>query len=89
MCACVRACVFVMCVCRQGDVADSLYIVLTGRLRSVVKHKADHKELVGEYGRGDTVGVVSTHTIHLISSTSYLSPGFNQAWTLNLFSIFY
>ncbi|XP_065179581.1 patatin-like phospholipase domain-containing protein 7 [Sycon ciliatum] len=49
-------------VYRQGDVADSLYIVLTGRLRSVVKHKADHKELVGEYGRGDTVGVAEVLT---------------------------
>ena len=44
---------------RQGDVSDCLYIVLNGRLRSVVTENKK-KELVGEHGRGELVGVVST-----------------------------
>jgi len=36
--------------------------VLSGRLRSVITHQDGKKELVGEYGRGDLVGIVETLT---------------------------
>ncbi|CAB4023879.1 patatin-like phospholipase domain-containing 7 isoform X2 [Paramuricea clavata] len=46
---------------RQGDESDCLYIVLNGRLRSVVTQNKK-KELVGEHGRGELVGVVEALT---------------------------
>jgi lysophospholipid hydrolase len=51
-------------VYRQDDESDSTYIVLSGRLRSVITHKNGKKELVAEYGKGDLIGVVEmvTHT---------------------------
>lgn len=51
-------------VYRQEDDSDSTYIVLSGRLRSVITHKNGKKELVAEYGKGDLIGVVEmvTHT---------------------------
>lgn len=42
--------------------SDCTYIVLSGRLRSVITHHDGKKELVGEYGRGDLVGIVETLT---------------------------
>lgn len=44
---------------RQGDKSDSTFIVLSGRLRSVIAKDNGKKELAGEYGRGDLIGVVS------------------------------
>ena len=49
-------------VYRQGDESDSTFIVLSGRLRSVIKHENSKKELVAEYGKGDLVGIVETVT---------------------------
>jgi lysophospholipid hydrolase len=49
---------------RQGDESDCLYIVLNGRLRSVVTQNKK-KELVGEHGRGELVGVVSMYVMYL------------------------
>jgi len=46
---------------RQGDHSDYVFIVLTGRLRSVVKLESK-KELIGEYGRGELVGLVEVLT---------------------------
>ncbi|KPP70260.1 hypothetical protein Z043_110922, partial [Scleropages formosus] len=43
---------------RQEDKSDSTYIVLSGRLRSVILKDDGKKELIGEYGRGDLIGVV-------------------------------
>uniref|UniRef100_A0A8C9DG82 lysophospholipase n=1 Tax=Prolemur simus TaxID=1328070 RepID=A0A8C9DG82_PROSS len=58
---------------RQGDKSDCTYIVLSGRLRSVIRKDDGKKHLAGEYGRGDLVGVVEmlTHqaratTVHAI-----------------------
>lgn len=48
--------------CRQGEKSDSTFIVLSGRLRSVITKEDGKKELIGEYGRGDLIGVVSTVT---------------------------
>lgn len=47
---------------RQGDHSDSIYIVLTGRLRTVITRAMDKKEMVGEYGRGELVGIVEVLT---------------------------
>ncbi|KAF3696223.1 Patatin-like phospholipase domain-containing protein 7 [Channa argus] len=47
-------------VYRQGDKSDSTFIVLSGRLRSVIAKDDGKKELAGEYGRGDLIGVVET-----------------------------
>ncbi|XP_062597847.1 patatin-like phospholipase domain-containing protein 7 isoform X5 [Saccostrea cucullata] len=47
---------------RQGDTSDHIYIVLTGRLRSVITKEDGKKELVGEYGRGELVGIVEVLT---------------------------
>ncbi|XP_035706024.1 neuropathy target esterase sws-like isoform X1 [Folsomia candida] len=47
---------------RQGDESDCTFIVLSGRLRSVITRNDGKKQLVGEYGRGDLVGVVETLT---------------------------
>jgi len=44
---------------RQGEESDSTFIVLSGRLRSVITHENGKKELVAEYGKGDLVGIVS------------------------------
>lgn len=46
--------------CRQGEKSDSTFIVLSGRLRSVIMKEDGKKELIGEYGRGDLIGVVRT-----------------------------
>ena len=43
---------------RQGDAAVSAYIILNGRVRSVVRKSEGKKELVDEYGRGETIGLV-------------------------------
>ncbi|XP_024215702.1 neuropathy target esterase sws isoform X3 [Halyomorpha halys] len=49
-------------VYRQEDESDCTYIVLSGRLRSVITHSNGKKELVGEYGKGDLVGIVEMVT---------------------------
>ncbi|XP_056879484.1 patatin-like phospholipase domain-containing protein 6 isoform X2 [Takifugu flavidus] len=47
---------------RQDDKSDCTYIVLNGRLRSVIRKANGKKELVAEYGRGDLIGVVEALT---------------------------
>uniref|UniRef100_A0A8C3V515 lysophospholipase n=1 Tax=Catharus ustulatus TaxID=91951 RepID=A0A8C3V515_CATUS len=49
-------------VYRQGDKSDCTYIVLNGRLRSVLRKDDGKKHLTGEYGRGDLIGVVEALT---------------------------
>lgn len=47
---------------KEGDEADSIYIVLNGRLRSVVQE--DGKTVKhGEYGQGDSIGELEVLTI--------------------------
>uniref|UniRef100_T1J9C2 Swiss cheese n=1 Tax=Strigamia maritima TaxID=126957 RepID=T1J9C2_STRMM len=41
---------------RQGDAANVMYIVLSGRLRSVVQNE-QKKRITKEYGKGDLVGI--------------------------------
>lgn len=50
-------------VYRQNDDSDCTYIVLSGRLRSVITTKNDKKEIVAEYGKGDLVGIVITNEL--------------------------
>lgn len=47
---------------RQGELSDSTYIVLSGRLRSVITRANGKKELTSEHGRGDLVGIVEVLT---------------------------
>eukprot|EP00112_Aurelia_sp_Birch-Aquarium-sp1_P004396 Seg1497.1 transcript_id=Seg1497.1/GoldUCD/mRNA.D3Y31 product="Patatin-like phospholipase domain-containing protein 7" protein_id=Seg1497.1/GoldUCD/D3Y31 len=47
---------------RQGDRADSVYIILNGRLRSVYVTQDGKKQLGDEYGRGEFVGLVEVLT---------------------------
>lgn len=54
---------------RQGDESDCTYIVLSGRLRSVITRNDGKKQLVGEHGRGDLVGIVETLTSYPRSTT--------------------
>ncbi|XP_077504484.1 patatin like phospholipase domain containing sws isoform X4 [Amblyomma americanum] len=49
-------------VYRQDEKAESTAIVLSGRLRSVLTRADGKREMVGEYGRGDLVGVVELLT---------------------------
>ncbi|XP_057176490.1 patatin-like phospholipase domain-containing protein 7 [Triplophysa rosa] len=56
-------------VYRQDDKSDSTFIVLSGRLRSVIKKDDGKKELAGEYGRGDLIGVVEALT-HMNRATT-------------------
>ncbi|ELU16432.1 hypothetical protein CAPTEDRAFT_138805 [Capitella teleta] len=48
---------------RQSEHSDCIYIILNGRLRSVITQTSGKKELVGEYGRGELVGIVETLTM--------------------------
>ncbi|XP_063966189.1 patatin-like phospholipase domain-containing protein 7 [Lytechinus pictus] len=50
-------------VYRQGDQSQCTYIVLNGRLRSVVQLPSGKKELMGEFGRGEIVGIVEVLTL--------------------------
>lgn len=54
---------------RTGEHSDCTYIVLSGRLRSVVTLPSGKRELGGEYGKGDLVGIVEVITHTLRSAT--------------------
>ncbi|XKL67411.1 hypothetical protein PGB90_002902 [Kerria lacca] len=54
---------------RQDEESDSTFIVLSGRLRSVITHPNGKKELVGEYGKGDLIGIVEMVTQTTRSTT--------------------
>lgn len=60
-------CVLLLHIYRQDDQSDCTYIVLNGRLRSVIRKANGKKELVGEYGRGDLIGVVRRFSPQLLS----------------------
>lgn len=51
---------------RQEDKSDSTFIVLSGRLRSVIAKDNGKKELAGEYGRGDLIGEVSCQKCEIL-----------------------
>lgn len=66
---------------RQGDSSDSVYIVLTGRLRSVITLVDGKKELIGEYGRGELVGIVEVLT-HTERATTIMAIRYLALWLL-------
>ena len=46
----------------QGDVGDSMYLIVSGRLRAYVRDANGHERMVGEMSRGQTVGELSLYT---------------------------
>ncbi|KAI8823453.1 uncharacterized protein EV422DRAFT_565397 [Fimicolochytrium jonesii] len=69
-------------LCREGEPADSIYIVLNGRLRSIVERTKEGKgeqasfEILAEYGQGESVGEMEVltdgrrpATVHAIRDT--------------------
>ncbi|GMR44302.1 hypothetical protein PMAYCL1PPCAC_14497 [Pristionchus mayeri] len=59
-------------VYRANDIADSLYVVLSGRLRSVEK-----KTVMEEFGRGDMIGMMEVLQ-HRPRATTVLAVRFSQ-----------
>jgi predicted acylesterase/phospholipase RssA/CRP-like cAMP-binding protein len=53
----------------QGEIGDCLYIVANGRLRVTHEREDGTKEIVGEVGRGETVGEMALITNEPRSST--------------------
>lgn len=62
------------CPHRQGDKSDCTYIVLSGRLRSVIRKDDLKKRLAGEYGRGDLIGVVGPGACPLGPALGHAGP---------------
>ena len=56
--------------CRQGEQSNCIYIVLNGRLRSVVTLSNGKKELDREAGRGELMGVVSVREMMRVAATA-------------------
>ncbi|KAJ5241695.1 Lysophospholipase nte1 [Penicillium citrinum] len=46
----------------QGDESDAIYLVLNGRLRSVVEGQNGKITVIGEYGQGESVGELEVMT---------------------------
>ncbi|KZT53781.1 patatin-domain-containing protein [Calocera cornea HHB12733] len=64
---------------REGDVSDSFYIVINGRLREIHDKDGDDVEILAEYGLGDTVGELDVitgspraTTLHAIRDTELI-----------------
>ncbi|KAL2848252.1 hypothetical protein BJX68DRAFT_238753 [Aspergillus pseudodeflectus] len=63
-------------VYHQGDESDAIYIVLNGRLRSVLESAGGKMTVVGEHGQGESVGELEVmtestrpNTLHAIRDT--------------------
>lgn len=46
----------------QGDDSDAIYIVLNGRLRSVLEKQDGRMQVVGEFGQGESIGELEVMT---------------------------
>lgn len=46
----------------QGDESDAIYLVLNGRLRSVLESQNGKMTVIGEYGQGESVGELEVMT---------------------------
>ncbi|KZO92752.1 patatin-domain-containing protein [Calocera viscosa TUFC12733] len=64
---------------REGDVSDSFYIVINGRLRELNDKDGDDVQILAEYGLGDTVGELDvitgsprSTTLHAIRETELI-----------------
>lgn len=55
-------------LCREGDAADAMYVVVSGRLRAT-REEDGHPRTVGEISRGETVGEMALLTGGLRSAT--------------------
>ena len=60
-------------ICHEGQPSDSIYMVLHGRLRTIHGEKGGGIEILGEFGRGDSVcelealaGIPAPATLHAI-----------------------
>lgn len=47
---------------RQGDAGDALFVVVYGRLRAVLTDESGTERILGEIGRGETVGEMAVLT---------------------------
>lgn len=47
-----------------GEPADSIYLILSGRLRGVTEKRVGESIVLGEYGRGEVVGALEVLTHH-------------------------
>ncbi len=47
---------------RQGEVGDSMYLSVSGRLRAYVSHEGETPRMVRELGRGQVIGEMSLYT---------------------------
>ncbi|MBL7134150.1 MAG: cyclic nucleotide-binding domain-containing protein [Phycisphaerae bacterium] len=56
---------------RQGDAGDSLYIVVSGRLRVVFEDENGNERVLGELGRGESVGEMALITGEPRSASIY------------------
>ncbi|HEX9941366.1 MAG TPA: cyclic nucleotide-binding and patatin-like phospholipase domain-containing protein [Thermoanaerobaculia bacterium] len=56
-------------VCRQGEQGDCLYLVFSGRLAVVRESESGEDVLLGEVGRGDSVGEIAVLTGNRRSAT--------------------
>ncbi|KAI8920993.1 hypothetical protein DFJ77DRAFT_448181 [Powellomyces hirtus] len=68
-------------LCREGEPSDCIYIVLNGRLRSIVERQSENDqpnafEILSEYGQGESVGEMEVltdgrrpATVHAIRDT--------------------
>ncbi|KRX74338.1 Neuropathy target esterase, partial [Trichinella sp. T6] len=54
---------------KQNEQADALYVVLSGRLRSVLTREPGTREVLNEHGRGDVVGLVEIWTLRRRSTS--------------------
>ncbi|KAG0214648.1 phosphatidylcholine and lysophosphatidylcholine phospholipase [Mortierella sp. GBA30] len=61
---------------RQGDDCDSIYIVLNGRLRTIIEKEPGKIEILGEFSQGESVGELEVlmgtpfpSTLHAIRDT--------------------
>lgn len=47
---------------QQGELSDDVYFVLSGRLRAVIENETGEKKILGEIGRGETIGELALFT---------------------------
>ena len=56
---------------RQGDPGDSMYIVISGRLRPVIEVEDGTEKVVGEIARGECIGEMALFTGEVRSASIY------------------
>ncbi len=54
---------------KQGDPGDSMYLIVSGRLRAYISDESGHQRMVREISRGQTVGEMSLYTDEPRSAT--------------------